>query len=353
MSDYNYEGGVCLIHYSNDSISDENCIVKCTTKNDSVLGEARLGSWFRQRTRLIEFYGNISNMYISQFMFSQCYSLKRANISSTKKVEDGTVEGTWKNANILQHTFRMVPGIKKQHIKFPNLTLANSNFYDTGIEEIKSDYRSVVRFRNEYENCKNLKKVELQGGLHNMIWGTSGFRNCFQLTSFEYDLPRLLTGVGMFEGCKLDKASVERILYSLPNIANLKKATTNSVITEGVKDGNTTYPYWGRIKENGVWKDVAHELDISKNSPTEETKQLIARVYNNASAGVVTIHYKSTARKANEKGNGSEIIWYWNQTTISKDDIGILDIGMATGVKEQVNDALIYANQRGWTINIK
>lgn len=348
---------VIQIHYSNESISDENCIVTYTTSSDNQLSNACSGSWFRQRTRLIEFYGDISNMYISQFMFSQCYALKRLNISGTDKVTDGVFKGNWTIMNTLQHTFRGITGIKKQYIKLPNVTLANSNFYNTGIEEIDSDYRNIVRMISEYEECSNLKTIVFNGGFNNLIWGTSVFRNCSQLTSFEYDLPRLLSGIGMFQGCKLNKSSVERILYSLPNIANIKKATTSGDITEGVKVGNTIYPYWGKIK--GI--EVKHETDVSLKQPTnlqvnsdDETKtnRIIAKIANNVAGNCVSIYYRKARRKPIFNTNSSEIEWYWEITSIPKDDIGILDIGVAQGVKSQITDALNYAKTNGWIINI-
>ena len=149
----------------------------------------------------------------------------------------------------------------------------------------------------EYEHCSNLKKVNFEGGLNYLVYGSAAFRNCNNLTSFEYDLPRLLMGVGMFEGCKLDKSSVERILYSLPNINNLKNSKANAnVNTNGI---------WGTI--NGA--AVEHE-DIIATEPKDEgyksptdTNQVIARIYNNTSSDWVTVYSRRVRRKPNFKEN--------------------------------------------------
>jgi hypothetical protein len=175
--------------------------------------------------------------------------------------------------------------------------LANSNFYNTGVEEVQSNYKKVVRMVGEYEHCSNLKKVNFEGGLNYLVYGSATFRNCYNLTSFKYDLPRLLMGVGMFEGCKLDKASVEKILYSLPNINNLKSSKANAnVNTDGI---------WGT--SNGA--AVEHE-DIIVTEPTEDgyispndTNQVIARIYNNTSSDWVTVYSRRVRRKPNFKEN--------------------------------------------------
>lgn len=352
MSKYDYTGGVVIIHYSDVSINDANCIVKYTTdKKDKPFSNALAASWFRSRNRLVEFYGNISNVYISSFMFASCSALSRLRIDGKDAVNDGEYAGTWTHACSLNHMFRYIKLIKKQHIQFPNLIHANGNFYSTGVTDVDSNYQSVVRMQAEYANCTQLERVNFEGGLKNLVIGQSTFRKCSKLTSFEYDLPRLLTGIGMFEGCKLNKASVERILYSLPNIANIRKCTSNADITAGVKVGNDTYRYWGSYKEGDNRINVVHDEKKTGETPTEKTTQLIGRVYNNASSNSITVHFKMCRRVPASTG-GSVLGWYWKSASISQSDLGVLHIGMAQGVEAQVTKALNDAKSRGWNIII-
>jgi hypothetical protein len=86
-------------------------------------------------------------------MFAHCYALSRVRIDGTTKVKDGEYMGTWTKACNLEHMFRYVSLLKKQHFKFPNIIHANCNFYSSGVIEVDSNYQNVVRMTGEYEKC--------------------------------------------------------------------------------------------------------------------------------------------------------------------------------------------------------
>ena len=367
MANLDKTGGVGIFYYSNVSVSDSNCIVKFVP-NKETISTAATGTWLKARSRIIEFYGDISNMYFTKFMFSQTTALSRINIGPADKdgklakAEEGQIMGTWKNLIHMTHCFRHKTTIKKQHMKFPKMVYSGGNFYKSSLEEIKTNYQNVVVMKNDYELCVNLSSVEFEGGLKNLVIGSSAFSGCSNLTDFQYDLPRLLAGPGMFKGCKLNKESVERILKSLPDVTKIKELSQDQDITKGVTvkeiiNGVTkevTHPYWGIVKDGNTEKNVEHENTATKNPPNEDTTQVLGKVYKYNSNKYIRIHIKYCRRRPQPESsipNETQVIdWYWGSHNIQNYELGVLTIGMAEGVKTKVKNAIEYAEGRGWTL---
>ena len=359
MANLDKTGGVGIFYYSNVSISDSNCIVKFVPNNETI-STAATGTWLKARSRIIEFYGDISNMYFTKFMFSQTTALSRINIGPADKdgkltkAEEGQIMGTWKNLIHMTHCFRYKTTIKKQHMKFPKMVYSGGNFYKSSLEEIKTNYQNVVVMKNDYELCVNLSSVEFEGGLKNLVIGSSAFSGCSNLTDFQYDLPRLLAGTGMFKGCKLNKESAERILNSLPDVSKIKELSQNQDITNGVTIGGQTYQYWGKDKDGNY---VEHENTAINTPPNEDTTQVLGRVYKHNSNKYIRIHIKYCRRRPQPDSsipNETQVIdWYWGSHIIQNYELGVLTIGMAEGVESKVQDAIDSARGRGWTIEVE
>ena len=241
---FDYTGGVGIIHYSNVSISDENCIVKHTVPDENPpFNDAICACYYRSRSRLLYFYGNLINLRIMNFCFSGTTNLTRFNAnwkSEEDNVTDGNFEGSFDKLILAQNNFRNKTQCVNMNLKFPKLVYSNGNFYgNTGIQNVNSNYSNCVKAANEYEECSALSSVIFTDYLHNLVSACGMFRGCESLVEFNYNLPRLLEGDGMFKGCKLNVNSVIRILNSLPNIKIIKKAigdrTKDKDITEGYK----------------------------------------------------------------------------------------------------------------------
>ena len=65
-----------------------------------------------------------------------------------------------------------------------------------------------------FYQCSNL--TSFNGDLSSLTDGLNMFMGCNNLTSFNGDLSSLTGGENMFYPCKLDAASVERILTTIP-----------------------------------------------------------------------------------------------------------------------------------------
>lgn len=66
-----------------------------------------------------------------------------------------------------------------------------------------------------FKNCHQLSQFEVTNGLNELYYCPEMFSGCTSLTRFNYELPILVKGDGMFSGCKLDKLSVLKIVNSL------------------------------------------------------------------------------------------------------------------------------------------
>jgi hypothetical protein len=79
-----------------------------------------------------------------------------------------------------------------------------------------------------FNGCENLTTFTLKlSNLTNLINGQYMFNGCTSLTSFTYKLSNLTKGDYMFDGCKLDTASVKNIADTINNLKSIG-------ITDGV-----------------------------------------------------------------------------------------------------------------------
>lgn len=74
------------------------------------------------------------------------------------------------------------------------------------------------------------------------------FYQCRSLTSFNSTLPKLTNGSSMFNGCKLDRDSVIRILSSIPS------STSNKPLTLGVLAFGDNGNLLGNVGDSSTWK---------------------------------------------------------------------------------------------------
>lgn len=382
---FDYTGGVGIIHYSNVSISDENCIVKHTVPDEdknNPFHDAICACYYRSRSRLLYFYGNLINLRIMNFCFSGTTNLTRFNAnwkSEEDNVTDGNFEGSFDKLILAQNNFRNKTQCVYMNLKFPKLVYSNGNFYgNTGIKNVNSNYSNCVKAANEYEECSALSSVTFEGGLPYLVSACGMFRGCTSLENFictgdekfTYALPRLLEGDGMFDGCKLNVESVIRILESLPNILKIKDAIGN-----GDKDTDiTTGNYWGykydlQKKKLVYIGDLENKWQIRDKEPVnEDTEQVIGRVFYQSALDRILIYYKCAYRKPNFNKTQSDsdetqsdsdetllIGWKWETFPILLKNLGTIDIGCDSGVisNNGVQDALKDAREvRGWNVNL-
>ena len=86
-----------------------------------------------------------------------------------------------------------------------------------GLSKIKSftyDLEKITNADGMFYNCSAL--TSFSGKLSSLKTNYYMFADCINLTSFYSDLSNLRGGFNMFRGCKLDGASVAKILSSIP-----------------------------------------------------------------------------------------------------------------------------------------
>lgn len=84
---------------------------------------------------------------------------------------------------------------------------------------------------NMFNGCTNLTSFDAD--LSNLTRGSQMFESCYNLTSFKSDLSSLTSGHNMFYQCKLDAASVERILTTIPEYTD----GSSYLLTMGIQSG--------------------------------------------------------------------------------------------------------------------
>lgn len=106
----------------------------------------------------------------------------------------------------------------------PALTSGGSMFFKcTSLTSWNIPLPALTNSGGMFERCTSLtsfssnmsKLTSAFGGAH----GTGMFKGCTALTNFSADLPALTNGRGMFEGCKLNLASIQNIADTINNLA--------------------------------------------------------------------------------------------------------------------------------------
>lgn len=113
--------------------------------------------------------------------------------------------------------FEWTSSFRDCYLYLPNATSIVTMFIGTKIEELTAENfvcDSVINIWGLAESAKKLRRVSIQ--LDYLETANNAFASCTSLTSFEADLPKLKSGAGMFNTCKLNKESALRILNTIP-----------------------------------------------------------------------------------------------------------------------------------------
>jgi hypothetical protein len=111
-------------------------------------------------------------------------------------------------------------------VENPTITVANITYkepqiyveYDNNGNLIANNLRKLENGYYFFSLQDNLKSFK--GDLSSLTNGNSMFRGCTNLTSFDADLSSLSETGAMFGDCKLDGASVRKILTTIPTYAD-------------------------------------------------------------------------------------------------------------------------------------
>lgn len=286
---FDYEGSIGIVHYSDVSVSDTNCLcfptdykdkehvdkehVGSGAKEENSFSNLICGSLFYGRSGVIQIDKDFSKMKMSSFNFGGCSKLRKLFVKGKKykwdiqdgnykfesdfeKPSDDYLSGAFNEMIVFTQNFRYIKAFRKIDFRFPKLTRLQGNFYKCEeLKEVTLDISNLVRCEGEFEGCFKLSDVNLRGitsyykegvkvilgkddydivygdikniGIPHLIYGEKMFQGCSSLTSFNYPLPSLLFGQNMFSGCRLDAESVCTILNSLPNISTITKDSSD------------------------------------------------------------------------------------------------------------------------------
>ena len=286
---FDYEGSIGIVHYSDVSVSDTNCLcfptdykdkehvdkehVESEIKEENSFSNLICGSLFYGRSGVIQIDKDFSKMKMSSFNFGGCSKLRKLFVKGKKckwdiqdgnykfesdfeKPSDDYLSGAFNEMIVFTQNFRYIKAFRKIDFRFPKLTRLQGNFYKCEeLKEVTLDISNLVRCEGEFEGCFKLSDVNLRGitsyykegvkvilgkddynkvygdikniGIPHLIYGEKMFQGCSSLTSFNYPLPSLLFGQNMFSGCRLDAESVCTILNSLPNISTITKDSSD------------------------------------------------------------------------------------------------------------------------------
>lgn len=363
-----YSGCVGIVHYSDQSIADPNCLCFATDykdkdiiDNDSLTQSVnfknlKFGSIFTNRSRIIHCDKDFSGMVKSQYCFASCNNLQKMYVGGVGNDDDSYVRptnwdkqdyssftGTFDELMYSTSSFRNNTKLTKIEFKFPKLIFASGDFYNnTKLTEVNSDLCNLVIGLNTFDCCKQLTTIKSDNGFNCLMDGRGMFSNCTSLKNFEYELPSLLFGADMFKNCKLNAKSVTKILNSLPDI--------NGCDDENVSEANTKLKTnilgngkWNKIKEKGV------ECYSRKNTSFGIVRDLVRQTLKNGGYDRFLIYYKFPRYSYSE--NDYETIW--NSASISIKDFGKLELGIDDNVENNSNvrDALNKAIANGWNIS--
>lgn len=126
----------------------------------------------------------------------------------------------------------------------------------SSLQAFISDLSHVRAAGRMFKNCTRLTDFQVANdlnGLNELYHAEEMFSGCTSLTYFNYRLPLLVKGDGMFSGCKLDEISVLTIVNSLKRQTDTYGgADDDGVITLGIDSSL-------RNKQS-----ILHALDISR-----------------------------------------------------------------------------------------
>lgn len=371
VNENNYNGAVGIVHFSDESINDPNCLC-FATESDATENEKwanlEFGNVFNYKSRIVQLDKDLRGLKKIQFCFSGCVSLQKLFIHGKKSDGTNITKPTdWEEQTFAKYVgsfdeliysncgFRHITTVKTVELKFPKLVRCVGDFYNCkSLEKLDTNFSNCLIVEQEFDLCSKLTSVTFDGGLNRLMYAPAMFANCTSLKDFNYELPVLLSGKRMFYKCKLNTASATKIFGSLPEIklcrstnttvadAALKNILTNAGLVAEWKEGideptkladiiNEQNDYWWYY--NGNKTGLKH---IRRDKSTNYDRMII--------------YYKYP--KYDYKGN--EIVDTYASRGIIYDDFGVLDLGVddndTTSVKKlsQLKEAIA----KGWKIYI-
>ena len=356
-----YEGAVGIVHFSDESISDPNCLC-FATEGKAIDDEGNptgadkwanleFGNIFNYKSRIIQLDKDLSGLKKIHFCFAGCTSLQKLFIHGkgyTETPEDwekqtfASFVGSFDEAVHSNYGFRNISNVKTIELKFPKLVRCVGDFCACkSLETLDTNFSSCLIAEREFDNCPKLATVtfhewlindglDKDGGLNKLMYAPAMFANCKSLNKFNYKLPVLLSGKRMFYKCNLDTASAETILGSLPEI-KLCRSTNNSVGNEALL--NIIESKGWKKDENGNWEGILK--DIKRDKSTNYDRMIIYYKYP---------RYDYTTAQVDVIYNQTRVINY--------DDFGVLDLGVEVAADVKKSNKLQEAIAKGWKIYI-
>ena len=254
-----YEGSIGIVHYSDVSVSDTNClcfptdyddeeyVVESEVKEENSFSNLTCGSLFYGRSGVIQIDKDFSKMKMSSFNFGGCSKLRKLFVRGKKcwwddykgdytfenhsgnptddenyfkKPTGDYLSGGFNEMIVFTQNFRYIKAFRKIDFRFPKLTRLQSNFYKCEeLKEVTLDISNLVRCEGEFEGCFNLKDVKLCGitsyykeGVK-VILGKDDYGDVYGKTE-NIGIPHLIYGEKMFQGC----SSLTSFNYPLPSL---------------------------------------------------------------------------------------------------------------------------------------
>lgn len=354
VNDYDYTGAVGIVHFSDESISDPNCLC-FATEGKAIDDEGNptgadkwanleFGNIFNYKSRIIQLDKDLSGLIKLHFCFASCNSLQKLFIHGKdsdgeyiKKPDDWDTQtfakfvGSFDKVIHNYYVFRNITNVKTIELKFPELVRCAGDFCNcTSLETLNTNFSKCLIAEREFDNCPKLTTVTFDGGLNKLLYAPGTFANCPSLKKFNYGLPVLLSGKRMFYKCNLDTASAETILGSLPEI-KLCRSTNNSVGNEALL--NIIESKGWKKDKNGNWEGILK--DIKRDKSTNYDRMIIYYKYP---------RYDYTTAQVDVIYNQTRVINY--------DDFGVLDLGVEVAADVKKSNKLQEAIAKGWKIYI-
>lgn len=334
-----YNGAVGIVHFSDESINDINCL--CFATESDATGADKwenleYGNVFNYKSRIVQLDKDLSGLKKIQFSFAGCNSLRKLFIHGkniTKptdwdKHEFAQFVGSFDELIHSNCGFRNITNVTTIKLKFPKLVRGIGDFYNCkSLVTLDTNFSKCLIAEQEFDLCANLTTVTFDGGLNKLMYAPAMFANCTSLEKFNYGLPVLLSGKRMFYNCNLNTASAAKILGSLPEI-KLCRSENNSVGTEALLN---IIKGWNKDKD-GFWDGVLK--DIKRDKSTNYDRMII--------------YYKYPKYDYKEK----KMVNSYASRAIALDDFGVLDLGVKDEGSVKKLPELKAAIAKGWKIYI-
>ena len=174
-------------------------------------GDYRLGM-FRFCSSLVSFNSNLSKLTNGYGMFESCPSLASFN-SNLSKLTNG--HDMFKGCTALISFSELLPVLVYGEWMFMNCSMMSWDI----------DLPALVSGGGMFLGCSSLESFNsvLPRLKSANLYSSGMFEGCSSLTSFSSNLPALTDGTRMFNGCKLDLASVQNIADTINDLAAQNK----------------------------------------------------------------------------------------------------------------------------------